>query len=228
MSRVHLDRMEDVMTVRLRALFLLIVLSAALSVAFAKKAKVPDYVLKAHTVCVLIDPDAGTSLTDPLANKTAQDEVEKALMRWGRLSPVQDPGQADLIIVIRHGTGKIAERTIGNLPTNDRPVTVQQADNHIRIGGQQGRSPNAPQQTNPQDTQPEQQTEVAPPRQDEFTVYRGYSGSSPTSSGSREHLHTQPIAWRINQKDALKAPEVRAVAEFRQAVEETEKQQKKP
>lgn len=222
--------MEAVMTLRLRASILLAVLSAALSIAYAKKAQVPDYVLKAKTVCVLIDPDAGTSLTDPLANKTAQDEVEKALMRWGRFSPVQDPGQADLVIVIRHGTGKIAERTIGNLPTNDRPATVQQAGNTIRIGGQQGRSPNAPQQTDPQDTRPEQQTEIAPPRQDEFTVYRGYSGSSPTSSGARDDLHTQPIAWRIDQKDALKAPDVRAVSEFRKAVEETEKQQqqKKP
>jgi hypothetical protein len=214
------------MTLRLRTLLLLIFLSSALSISYAKKAKVPDYVLQAHTVCVLIDPDAGTSLTDPLANKTAQDEVEKALMRWGRFSPVQDPGQADLIIVIRHGTGKIAERTIGNMPTNDRPATVQQAGNQIRIGGQQGRSPNAPQQTQPQDTQPEQQTEIAPPRQDELIVYRGYSGSAPLGSGAREDLHTQPMAWRIDQKDALKAPEVRAVAEFRKAIEDTEKEQK--
>jgi hypothetical protein len=218
--------MEALMTLRLRVLLLLIFLSAAITIGYAKKKPlVPDFVLKAHTVCVLIDPEAGTSLTDPLANKTAQDAVEKALMTWGRLSPVQDPGQADIIIIIRHGTGKVAERTIGNLPTNDRPATVQQAGNQIRIGGQQGRSPSAPQQTQPQDTQPEQQTEIAPPRQDEFTVY-GPDSAGELGSGRPTSIVGRPIAWRIDQKDALKAPEVRAVAEFRKAIEDTEKEQK--
>ena len=150
------------MTVRQRVALLTIFLSLiALSAAVAKKKpQVPNYILKARTVCVIIDPDAGTSLNDPFANKTAQDNVEKALMTWARFQLVQEPGRADLVIVIRKGSNKPADRTVGNLPTNDRPVTVQQTDNAIRIGGQQGRSPNSPNQTMPQDTRPEQQTEV--------------------------------------------------------------------
>ena len=134
--------------------------------------KSPTYILKARTVCVIIDPDAGTSLSDPLGNKTAQDEVEKALMTWARFQLVQEPGRADLVIVIRKGAGKPVDRTIGNLPTNDRPVTVQQTDNAIRLGGQKGRAPGSPDQTMPQDTRPEQQTEVGPGvAQDSFIVY---------------------------------------------------------
>src|SRR5215475_15559068 len=124
------------MFVRTRvALLGILLFGLSLSIAVAKKKpQVPDYVLKARTVCVIIDPDAGTSLTSPLGNKTAQDEVERALLSWGRFQLVQEPGRADLVIVIRKGAGKPVDRTIGNLPTNDRPVTVQQTDSAIRIG----------------------------------------------------------------------------------------------
>jgi hypothetical protein len=36
----------------------------------------------------------------------------------------------------------------------------------------------------------------------------------------------RPPAWRYMSKDALHSPNVPAVAEFRKAIEETEKQQK--
>jgi hypothetical protein len=45
-----------------------------------EKPVLPDFVLKAQTVLVLIQPDAGEPLTDPLANRKAQQEVEKAMM----------------------------------------------------------------------------------------------------------------------------------------------------
>jgi hypothetical protein len=211
--------MEDAMTVRRRVLLLVVFLLVAPIVGHAKKKPaVPAYVLKAHTVAVIIDSDAGTSLTDPLENKTAQDDVEKALLKWGRLSPVMDPGHADLVIVIRRGSGKIAQRSIGGLPTNDRPVIVQQTDNSIRIGGQQGRAPGAPTQVDPQDTRPSQQTEVSRPAQDMFTVYSGGADTGKISE--------RPAAWRYEAKDALHSPNVPAVEEFRKAIEETEKQLK--
>jgi hypothetical protein len=209
-----------------RAQLALLVLLLFISVVIAnakKKPAVPTYVLKAHTVYVIIDPDTGTSLNDPLGNKTAQDDVEKALMKWGRLSPVVDPGSADLVIVIRKGSGKIVQRTIGGQPTNDRPVIVQQTDSHIRIGGQQGRAPGGPPQTEPQDTRPVQQTEITADTQDTFTVYEG-------GAGTAENIHSRPIAWRYEGKDALHSPSVPAVSEFRKAIEDAEKQQqqKKP
>ena len=66
----------------------------------------------------------GTSTTAPMPNKTAQEDVEKALMKWGRFTPVLDTQTADLLITVRKGSGKIVQPTIGGLPTNDRPVIV--------------------------------------------------------------------------------------------------------
>jgi hypothetical protein len=214
------------MTVRRVALLAIFLSAVSLSVAVAKKkAQVPDFILKAQTVCVLIDPDAGTSLTDPLANKAAREDVEKALMTWHRFSIVQEATRADLVILIRRGAGKPVDRTIGNLPTNDRPITVQQTDNAIRLGGQQGRAPGSPNQTMPQDTRPEQQTEVGPGvALDSFVVYGPGNDMGQNISTMRDRT----IGWRTMGKNVLKSPDVSAVADFRKAVEETEKQQKKP
>jgi len=55
-----------------------------------KKQVLPDYVLRAQTVLVVIHPDPGEPVTDPLANRTARDNVEKALMKWGRFRLVTD------------------------------------------------------------------------------------------------------------------------------------------
>jgi hypothetical protein len=133
------------MLIRMRVPLVLLLLFASLTVAGnKKKILLPAYVLKARTVVVLIDPNSGISPTSPLTNKTAQDDVERALMKWGRLNPVLDPQTADLVISIRKGSGKIVQPTITGMPTNDRPVIVQPTDSGIRIGAQQGRSPGPP------------------------------------------------------------------------------------
>src|SRR5881409_254752 len=146
--------MEAVMIVHMRVLLLIVLLSTSLAIAGNKKKPLlPAYVLKARTVVVLIDPDAGTSMTSPLANKTAQEDVEKALMKWGRLTPVLEGQPADLVITVRKSSEKLVQPTIGGEPTNDRPIIVQQTDNSIRIGAQQGHPVGAPQSTT-QDTRP--------------------------------------------------------------------------
>jgi len=207
------------MLIRMRVpLCLSLFLLASLAVAGdKKKVSLPAYILKARTVAVLIDPDAGIDPAAPLANKTAQDDVEKALLKWGRLTLTQDPQLADIVIVIRKGNGKIVRSTVGGMPTNDRPVTVQQTDNAIRIGGQQGRSPGAPQQPLPQDTRPTPQTEVGHP-DDEFAVYQGHDDN--------RSFDQQAPAWRYAKKDALHSPNVPAVDAFRKQIDEAEKQQK--
>jgi len=203
------------MLVRARVLILMIVSLASLAVAAGKKKDLlPTYVLKARTVLVLIDPDAGTSMTAPQANKTAQDDVEKALMKWGRLAPVLPGMAADLVITVRKGSGKIVQPTIGGEPTNDRPVIVQQTDSGVRIGAQQGRPPDAT-QSGPPDRKPHPQMEAGPP-DDMFVVYEG--GVDLRSGGS-------PV-WRYTDKNALRSPDVPAVAEFRKIIEAAEKQQK--
>src|SRR3569833_318668 len=76
-----------------------------------KKILLPADVLQARTVLVVIDPDAGISPTAPYANRTAQEDVEKALMKWGRFELATDLSSADLVITVRKGSGKIAEPT---------------------------------------------------------------------------------------------------------------------
>jgi len=112
-----------------------------------KKDKVvlPEYVLKAQTVLVVILPEAGEPMTDQFANREAQEEVEKALMRWGRYRLAADATKADLVIGVRKGTGQVANPTINGGPVDTRPGTVETADNQIRIGGQQGPSPSTTQ-----------------------------------------------------------------------------------
>jgi hypothetical protein len=205
------------MRVCVRVILPLFVLSASLVFAGNdKKPILPAYVVNARTALVLIDPDAGTSMSAPLANKKAQDDVEKALMKWGRLHPAMDGLTADLVITVRKGSDKVVQPTIGGLPTNDRPVIVQPTDNGIHLGGQKGQPPGTP--SSPP-TQPGPQVEVAP-REDVFAVYLGHVDAP---------LQQAPI-WRYMKKDALRSPAVPAVDEFRKAIEEAEKQQqnKKP
>ncbi len=204
------------MLFRMRALLCLLLLFTSLAVADKKKKIVlPPYVLAARTVVVLIDPNTGISPASPLANKTAQEDVEKALMKWSRLNPVLDTQTADLVIIVRKGSGKIVQPTIGGAPTNDRPVIVQQTDNAIRIGAQQGRQPRSTDPA-PQDTRPHPQAEVGP-SEDMFTVYEGHTVAA---------FDQQAPAWRYLAKDGLHSPNVPAVAEFRKLVDEAEKQQK--
>jgi hypothetical protein len=197
----------------------LLLLSTSLLIAGGKKPALPAIVVNAKTALVLIDPHAGTSMADPLENKKAQDDVEKALTKWGRIRPVMDGTTADLVIVVRKGSKHPVEPTIGGLPTNDRPVIVQQTPNSTRVGGQAGKNPGIPQSDS--GVGPGPQMEVAPP-EDIFSVYLGQV-VSPTDSA--------PV-WRYVRKDALKSPNVPAVDEFRKAVEDAEKQiqqqQKKP
>ena len=205
------------MLVRMRVSLVAILAFASLVVAGNKKKIVlPAYVLNARTVVVLIDPNAGISPEAPLANRTAQEDVEKALAKWGRLSLVLDPQSADLVITIRKGSGKIVHETVGGMPTNDRPVIVQPTDTGIRVGAQKGRPPGAPTQPLPQDTRAAPQTEVGS-SDDTFVVYEGHS-SGPVDQ--------QVPAWRYTNKDALHSPNVPAVSEFRKLIEEAEKQQK--
>ena len=202
------------MVVRARVLLLILVVVTSAAVAGPKKKDLlPAYVLKARTVLVIVDPDVGASMSAPQANKTAQDDVEKALMKWGRFSPVIAGMPADLVITVRKGSGKVVEPTIGG-GTNDRPVIVQQTDSSIRVGGQIGRPPDAPQGT-PRDEKPHPQMESSLP-DDMFVVYEGSQGLHPDG----------PPVWHYYGKNALRSPDVPAVAEFRKIIEAAEKQQK--
>jgi hypothetical protein len=178
-----------------------------------KKVLLPADVLQAETVLVVIDPDAGVPLDAPNANRTAQHAVENALMNWGRFRLATDVSTADLVIVIRKGNGKIAQPTIGGLPTNSRPVILQPGDSGGRVGGSAGTPPMSGDPTGSRTPSPTPQIEVAP-AEDIFAVYRG----------KREDALDAPPVWRYIQKDGLRTPNVPAVDAFRKLIIEAEKQ----
>ncbi len=194
-------------------LFLLLLSVLPTQAKHKKKQLLPEDVLRAQTVLVVIHPDAGEALTAPLANRNAQDEVERAITKWGRFNLVMDAYTADLIIAVRKGnkSGPI----IAHSPADDRPVIFQPGIGDARIGQQQGRPPDLSQPL-PGDMGnrgPQLGTQVFS-SDDTFEVYRGRM---------EYPLDASPV-WRYIAKDSLKAPQVQAVEQFRKAIDESEKQ----
>ncbi len=178
-----------------------------------KKSPLPIDILQAHTAWVIVDPQAGVDVTDPNANRQARADVENALAKWGRLMPVTDPSQADLIIVIRKGNGKLVQPTIGGTPINaPPPVIAQRTDTGITAAGRTGPPL--------EESQPHPQTEVGS-TQDTFAVYRGNPAYN--NSANDENPLDSPPAWRYTAKDALASPGVPAVDQFRKVIAESEK-----
>ena len=178
-----------------------------------KKIILPVDVLQAETVLVVIDPDAGEAIDAPMANRTARNDVERALMDWGRFRLAMSALDADLIVSVRKGDGRFARPTIGGIP-DDRPVVLNPSPTDPRAGGQRGTPPPLTDPTGRQSDGPHPQIETGP-SQDMFAVYRG----------KRENALDSPPVWRYTAKDALRSPGVPAVAEFRKTVVEAEKQQ---
>jgi hypothetical protein len=195
------------------AFSLLFLCCLAVAAKDKKKILLPDDVLQAETVLVVIDPDAGVPLDAPNANRNAQQAVEKALMNWGRFRLATDVSTADLVVVVRKGNGKVAQPTVGGMPTNSRPVIVEPTGSGGRIGGSAGTPPMSGDPTGSRSPSPAPQVEVGEP-QDTFALYRG----------KREDALDAPPVWRYIAKDALRSPDVPAVDVFRKLVVEAEKQ----
>jgi hypothetical protein len=197
---------------RVSALF---AVSLLVTLGFAKDKKnaLPAYVLSAKTVAIIIDPTAGISIDNPRANEEAQKDVEAALLSWGRFEPVMSPQTADLIIVLRKGSGRMMNETMPD-PGNDR-VGITPTGNGGSMGGQRGPQPGMSgggPGMGPGQQSPNSQTEIGQ-ADDWFVVYKG---------GEEKPLDTPP-AWRYVAMDALSPHVVPAVAVFRKAVENAEK-----
>src|ERR1700757_3193298 len=141
-SELTKKRGEGAMTCRKWIGVAAVLMLAATSASGKKKEKVtlPAYVLKAQTVLWVILPDSGEPINDVTANRKTLEEVEKALMKWGRFRLAVDTTTADLVIGVRKGTGKAVSPTVSGGP-GDSPGTVETTDTQIRIGGSQGRPP---------------------------------------------------------------------------------------
>ena len=181
-----------------------------------KKALLPADVVEARTVLVIIDPDAGMDAEHPNANRQAREDVEQALMKWGRYSLVMESQTADLIITVRKGSGKVAQPTIGGVPQNNDIGVIQPTDSGGRVGIRQGNPALAGGPLNPRSPGPRPQVEAGE-SQDMFVVYRN---NKENPSGSPLN---SPAVWRYSATDALASPEVPAVAVFRDVISKSEK-----
>lgn len=220
-----------------------LVLALLIQPAIAKDKKrltLPGYVLQAQTVLVIVDPDAGEPVDQPTANQTARQNVELALMKWGRFRLVNDGEASDLIVTVRTGNGKTMQPTLHGGGIDQRPGVIEGDGSGIRIGAHQGQPPtdpgmgppgmppsempppgtppqgNHPQAAPPAGGGPRVSNEVGP-AEDLFEVFRG---------NVDRPLDAAPL-WRYAAKDCLRAPKVAAIEEFRKAVADAEKPQPK-
>jgi hypothetical protein len=179
------------------------------TMGFAKDKKkniLPTSVLRAQTVAVIIDPTAGFTIDDPRANEVARQDVESALLSWGRYNPILQTNDADLIVVVRKGNGRMVNDTIHDPRQNNRPGSVLTADNGVSLNGQHGTSSPQP------SPEPTPQMDIGQ-SEDSFLVYEG---------GGDRPLDRAPV-WRYTAKDGLLSPAVPAVDAFRKAVADAEK-----
>jgi hypothetical protein len=184
-----------------------------------KKSVLPVDILQAQTVLVVIDPNAGMDIQDPNANRIAQQDVEKAMMKWGRFSLAMDSSTADLVITVNKGNGKLVQPTIGGVPNNNRPVIMEPTDSGGRIGGRQGTNGNPGDPSNPQSMPSDPHPEIAVGRsEDMFVVYRN------NKNDPQYAPLDNPSVWRYTGPDALHSPDVPAVDEFRNVIAQSEKQ----
>lgn len=176
-----------------------------------KKQPLPDMVLNAHSVVVVIYPNGGEPLTDLNSNSTARDNVERALTKWGRFELAMEPRTADLVIAVRKGHA--GGPTITNSPTDNRPVILQPGGTDTRVGGQHGRPPDA---SNPfpggMDSGPRIGNEMGS-SDDAFDVYLG---------GVEYPLDSSPI-WRYSGKDAFRGSPPAAIVQLQRVIDESEK-----
>jgi hypothetical protein len=203
------------MRVRVLALFAGIVVLASCVVAKKKEKQVlPDAVLRAQTVFVVIQPDAKEPLTEPNANLKAQKAVEEALMKWGKFRLALDTTMAaDIVISVEKGTGKAMSPTISGGPVDSRPVDVEGDASQIRIMGQKGH----PDTTSIPTNDPSAPVHTGTQAGGSEDVLRLFIGG-----GVEYPLDHSPV-WTYSRKDALKGPEVAAVAELKKVFEESEK-----
>lgn len=179
------------------------------------KSNLPDSILRAQTVRVIVSPDTGQPLNHPTANLAARDAVEDALEAWGRFKIVHE-GDSDLVIAVRTSTGQLVSPTIESGPADTREGAQY---GKVGVWATQGNGPalSDPMAT-PQHTAPHVGKQIGQV-QDVFEVYKGGVAYKESSA---------PL-WKYAAKDALRAaPDLPAVREFRKAIALAENQKKKP
>jgi hypothetical protein len=189
-----------------------------------KKQPLPNYVLKAQTVAVVIPPEAGEPLTSPAANRTAQVNVMNECI----VEMMQIQGGVGFT-----DRGLDRSRTEGTCEWPNDPQFPRGLPTGYprwrcspfrwRSCPPAGVSRRSPDLTNPGVGRPSTRTpniaNEAGMSEDSFEVYMG---------GVDYPLDAPPV-WRYVAKDALNSPQMTAVQQFRNAVNESDQlSQQKP
>ncbi len=201
-----------------RLIFTALCFLAVTFTALAKdknKSSLPDSVLQAQTVRVVVSRDAGQSINRPTANAEARDRVEGALEAWGRFKIVNE-GDADLVIAVRTSEGRAVSPTVENGPADTHIGGVQYGK--VTVGAQEGHLPADLDPTvSPKSTGPHLGKQIDGGL-DVLEVYQG---------GTMYRMSSPPL-WRYAGKNALKSPDMVVIREFRKAIAAAESQTKKP
>lgn len=106
-------------------------LTITVSATAQKKPKqtIPDEVLKARYVAVVVYNDRGFARNEP-DDLRAQSLVEQALRKWGRYTVTMNVADADFVIAVR--TDRMGSARIGTVATSRPPVTL---DTEITMPG---------------------------------------------------------------------------------------------
>ncbi|MGB9104311.1 MAG: hypothetical protein WCC59_06120 [Terriglobales bacterium] len=170
-------------------------------------------ILEARWVAVVIYPGSQVPLANPAENQRAVQDVQTAMLKWGRYLVTPDPTQADLIIAVRKGRAGTATINGRKDPT---PVILDPSGTGVYIGIHHGQTPPLTRtETSPDGVQHGSVGMQVGPAEDLFEVYRGHT---------QYPLDEAPV-WRYLGKDGLKAPKVEAVAKFRKVVEDAAKKE---
>jgi hypothetical protein len=185
---------------RVLPVFLVVLLVFAVAGAKEKKSSLRAELLSAKFVFVTAypgtNPDSVRLGTAGIADdRRAIADVEEALRKWGRWTPIQSAEQADLIITVRKG--RIANTGV-RIPIGG--VDIPPTRNGTR-------SPKVEAEAGPND--------------DMIAIYSGHGWGNVNYNAGDPNLDAPPI-WRVIQANALMSPKVPGIQQLRKEIEKAE------